>query len=543
MTTRVSDGVARILVSSNYITKRLDLDHTRVSGTESTSFEEFLAGSLPAHCVQQIDSRIAGLTDQAKLIHNGVSYSNECWASDVDFTFMSREIPRCSAITPRHVLMAEHFQNQGPITFLALDGTVISRNITHRVNIDLDNNFDSYNTDFTIGVLDSDLPASISPVKLPPSNLGDFLPNHAVEETYESKFSGMMPVLRLDQEEKALVGDLEKIDTFVRCRVPLDYRRSVFYEPLVGGDSGGPICLLVNGKAILLGTWTFGGSGIGPSITSLLTEIGEAIDEVDALAGISTGYRPIEVNLTEFTNFGPPKNTTPPSILGNPEVGQTLSTSNGVWAPIPSSFTYAWKRDGVDIEDADDASYTLVPEDLTKEISCEIIAQHPLGPSIPLLTSKISVFPAPPHIFSFGYLSYVQSFITVLEGKADHQGGLQAAEYNFVDVANPWQVYYSFSGLSLGQKVLVSGWVKLGTAPNFALVLNDSSAWNTMGGKTFDASDGLSSQEWTPFFLESTITGTGSCNIHLGTHQQAAQAQQLNGTVFLSGVKLTIISD
>ena len=39
-----------------------------------------------------------------------------------------------------------------------------------------------------------------------------------------------------------------------------------------------------------------------------------------------------------------PANTTPPTVTGTPQVGQTLSTSNGTWTGTPTSYGYRWQR-------------------------------------------------------------------------------------------------------------------------------------------------------------------------------------------------------
>jgi hypothetical protein len=39
-----------------------------------------------------------------------------------------------------------------------------------------------------------------------------------------------------------------------------------------------------------------------------------------------------------------PGNTAPPTVTGTPQVGNTLSTSNGTWTGTPSSYSYHWQR-------------------------------------------------------------------------------------------------------------------------------------------------------------------------------------------------------
>lgn len=39
-----------------------------------------------------------------------------------------------------------------------------------------------------------------------------------------------------------------------------------------------------------------------------------------------------------------PGNTAPPTVTGTPQVGSTLSTSNGTWTGSPTSYSYRWQR-------------------------------------------------------------------------------------------------------------------------------------------------------------------------------------------------------
>jgi hypothetical protein len=39
-----------------------------------------------------------------------------------------------------------------------------------------------------------------------------------------------------------------------------------------------------------------------------------------------------------------PANTAPPTVTGTPEVGSTLTTSNGTWSNSPTSYSYRWQR-------------------------------------------------------------------------------------------------------------------------------------------------------------------------------------------------------
>jgi hypothetical protein len=78
----------------------------------------------------------------------------------------------------------------------------------------------------------------------------------------------------------------------------------------------------------------------------------------------------------------------------------------------------------------------------------------------------------------------------------------------------------------------VGVWVKLGTATNFCIVVNNTQAWNTVSGKAFNSSDGLSTSKWTHVSLTFTGPSTGNINLHIGGHSESI-TQQTAGTVFV----------
>ena len=106
-----------------------------------------------------------------------------------------------------------------------------------------------------------------------------------------------------------------------------------------------------------------------------------------------------------------------------------------------------------------------------------------------------------------------------------------------------FDLYQNITGLTVGRVYTIGMWVKLGTATNFCLVVNNSAAWNTIGGKAFTSSDGLSTGKWT--HISYTFTqpaGSNQINLHLGYHLETGVTQQTAGTVFLWNIEMTEFS-
>ena len=104
-----------------------------------------------------------------------------------------------------------------------------------------------------------------------------------------------------------------------------------------------------------------------------------------------------------------------------------------------------------------------------------------------------------------------------------------------------YDLYQTINATS-GVEYTVGVWVKLGTATNFCIVINNSQAWNTIGGKSFDASDGLSSSKWTHISFTFTATSTNQVNLHIGAHSETGVPQQTAGTVYLWNLEMATAS-
>jgi hypothetical protein len=121
-----------------------------------------------------------------------------------------------------------------------------------------------------------------------PSDANDYLPGVA----------NGVPCLCFDQEEKGLVTDLSELTaTRAGFKVPPAAGRAGFYEAKIGGDSGNPAFLIVNGEPVLVTTWTFGGAGAGPNYAAIRSQIDTA------MTTLGGGYTTTAVSLTGFTAY------------------------------------------------------------------------------------------------------------------------------------------------------------------------------------------------------------------------------------------------
>ncbi len=101
-----------------------------------------------------------------------------------------------------------------------------------------------------------------------------------------------------------------------------------------------------------------------------------------------------------------------------------------------------------------------------------------------------------------------------------------------------WDLYKTYSGLSTGTNYTWSALVKMGTANNLIITMNNTQSWNT-GPSTVVA--GLSSTDWTRVSITGT-TSSGSFNLHLGAsaNSEVTATVQSGGTVYIQDVRLQL---
>ena len=93
-----------------------------------------------------------------------------------------------------------------------------------------------------------------------------------------------------------------------------------------------------------------------------------------------------------------PVNTAIPTISGAPQVGRTLTATNGTWTNSPASFTYQWNRAGTPIPGATASTYIPAAADVGNTLTISVTATNGSGPSTPAISqatrSVIDIIPA-----------------------------------------------------------------------------------------------------------------------------------------------------
>ncbi|MBA2333236.1 MAG: hypothetical protein H0V94_10660 [Actinobacteria bacterium] len=95
-----------------------------------------------------------------------------------------------------------------------------------------------------------------------------------------------------------------------------------------------------------------------------------------------------------------PVNTAPPAITGTPQVGQTLTASNGTWTNSPTSFAYQWLRcngggnAGANVANGTQKTYTLVGADAGRTMRVRVTATNADGSANAQSEQTATVAPA-----------------------------------------------------------------------------------------------------------------------------------------------------
>lgn len=233
--------------------------------------------------------------------------NTNCWINPVDITgigvwnSLSNGGQRgFSLISPRHIIMATHYplSPNNTLRFVTNDNTVITRTITNR--IDFPATFLLY-PDISIGLLNSDVPSSIKPLKFLPSNIVSKISIQNAAGPISTRF----PVFVTDQAEQALILDwIGNIistngngDTGIGFRIdaPISSTRIPFYEQIISGDSGSPMCFIINNELVIASAFTSALSG------SWYTHHLQQIN--DAMTTLGGGYQLSTINLDNFRDI------------------------------------------------------------------------------------------------------------------------------------------------------------------------------------------------------------------------------------------------
>jgi hypothetical protein len=301
----VSDGTCLIVGVSEAIgtspSQRAEVEIVNTTATpDEYTYYEYVddPGSVREDASAAVDDRIAVggvekniFSTQDHATPNYIRNAN-CWAADLDLTCISpwnsysSYLRAGTLISPRHIIYANHFSipNGTTIRFVDSENYVVTRTLISSLRVGA--------TDLRVGVLDVDVTECTFAKILPGDDWADYIPNNGYK----------IPALVLDQEEKALVDEvmyITGINNATGFKIPADATRKLFYESIIGGDSGNPSFLIINNQLVILTVWHYGLAGSGDSIVYNKSGI------ESAMTSLGGGYTTLtEIDLSSFNNYG-----------------------------------------------------------------------------------------------------------------------------------------------------------------------------------------------------------------------------------------------
>lgn len=129
--------------------------------------------------------------------------------------------------------------------------------------------------------------------------------------------------------------------------------------------------------------------------------------ELSVAAALTAGAQGIEISATNGVDdpatSAPsvsvtvaPANSVAPVVSGTPEVGATLTTTDGTWTGEPApTFTYQWQRDGVNISGATASTYVLVDADDGTDVECDVTADNGINTATAASNALSITYPTP----------------------------------------------------------------------------------------------------------------------------------------------------
>ncbi|KAK3593887.1 hypothetical protein CHS0354_011490 [Potamilus streckersoni] len=310
-------GFGEPCIKTNYLPLRTPTARTptRTTPTPTTPVPNSpLESALFTTATRTIDSLLqssknAGVSpEEAKKIfiqqdHTHKSYirNPHGWAASLDLTPISpwnsngQTTKAGVLVSPRHLIWAKHYGMpvNTTVRFVDQSNNVVERTIVNEEAINSGNYSFLSGFDIVVGVLDNDVPSTISFAKVLPANMSASRPSSLPS----------VPVLNTDFEEKALVADWGQTFSSPLTMVYLTMPSSTslrydMYEPKIVGDSGNPVFMVEKNELVLLFVFTYGGAGAGSSIVYHHEEIN------NIMLRLGGGYKLTDLNMASFMHGG-----------------------------------------------------------------------------------------------------------------------------------------------------------------------------------------------------------------------------------------------
>jgi hypothetical protein len=305
-TTYVANGTAEIVVNAYpYDSKAVEFGSLQMGGQSVTTLSSFVTGSLGLDLVTSMATMLGVLSPSPTTYDlysaaddtNGIYTRNpNLFAASVDLSCIpvwnsyfapSNQYNKYGGvlISPRHLLMVAHAHPaSGTIRFVDNSNTTVTRTIVDQLVVP--------GLDLMVTLLDSDVPGGISFAQILPDNFRDYLPQPPLG----------YPSLNTNQFRTLRVGDLTATPSgSVTVTQSIDPTRAPWFSPIIVGDSGSPLLMIIGGQPVVLAQLAQGGPTLcgGPSDADNRM----AIESVMATLLPSPLYTLSQIDLSAYNSY------------------------------------------------------------------------------------------------------------------------------------------------------------------------------------------------------------------------------------------------
>lgn len=315
-------GMELVYAKLSGVTFRVSKGVFTSSTTPAVRFKEYRPGSVGEHVTAAVNALISGLTasdstqkrwsvysknlDAPNVTQNPGLFSGSLDLSPISIMRSSRsdDVFPGLLVTDRHILGAWHvFPGVGEkIVWKAPDGTYKSATVLSRYQFP-----SAQHADTGIGYLSEPI-TGITPFKFLPADVSEYIGSAGAANSSADVYNyGSMPCLYKGMHRKN--GSWQSQMTIgylvVLGGVISDYVQTGPYvdwmAPVIGGDSGSPIMIPINGELVLLSTFYTAGGGV--PYNQFASEINTKMRELAAAQGDNTAYALTHVSLAGFTKY------------------------------------------------------------------------------------------------------------------------------------------------------------------------------------------------------------------------------------------------
>ena len=270
-----------------------------IAESDTKAIDKLLEGKTPGPATQNLFTTVTATV--TNMVSNVFVRNPHVWTGpNVDLTAVSAYDTKddgygtkfaITAISPIHCIGAAH-ANLKPgtqLNFVGVDNMTATREVVSSINVA---------DDIDVYLLDSELPRTITPMKILPADWAKYL------RLGDDSDTPPIPVLFVNQADRVYCAEATRIGKestpMVYYHLPSTNQRAAFNTQVISGDSSFPEMLLIRGEPVLLSCWHFGGYGAGPLEASHFDEINAAMHTLSTKTGLTSDYQLTTPNLRGF---------------------------------------------------------------------------------------------------------------------------------------------------------------------------------------------------------------------------------------------------